>query len=62
MLVVLRRIDENVSRLAGDMRDIEVRVTNLEEGQAAANRRLDPMEGRLDGIERRLDLVEPAPR
>ena len=54
VLIYLRRIDEKVDRVIDDVR----RVTNLEEGQAGIQRRLDRVEARLDRIERRLDLVE----
>jgi hypothetical protein len=57
-LVYLRRIDEKVDRVIDDVRDIKFRVTNLEEGQAGIQRRLDRVEARLDRIERSLDLVE----
>ena len=56
---ILRRIDEKVDRVIEDVRDLKVRITNLEEGQAGIHRRLDRVEARLDRIERRLDLVEP---
>ncbi len=59
VLVYLRRIDEKVDRVIDDVRDLKVRVTNLEEGQAGIHRRLDRIETPLDRIERRLDLVEP---
>ena len=59
VLVYLRRIDEKVDRVIEDVRDLKVRITNLEEGQAGIHRRLDRVEARLDRIERRLDLVEP---
>ena len=58
VLVYLRRIDEKADRVIDDVRDIKLRVTNLEEGQAGIQRRLDRVEARLDRIERRLDLVE----
>jgi hypothetical protein len=58
VLVYLRAIDEKVDRVIDDVRDIKFRVTNLEEGQAGIQRRLDRVEPRLDSIERRLDLVE----
>jgi hypothetical protein len=51
-LVYLRRIDEKVDRVIDDVRDIKFRVTNLEEGQAGIQRRLDRVEARLDRIER----------
>jgi hypothetical protein len=56
VLVDLRRIDEKVDRVIGG--DLEVRVTNLEEGQAGNHHRLDQVELRLDRIERHLDLAE----
>lgn len=58
VLVYLRRIDEKVDRVIDDVRDLKLRVTNLEEGQAGIHRRLDRVELRLERIERRLDLVE----
>ena len=58
VLAYPRRIDEKVDRVIDDVRDIKVRVTNLEEGQAGIQRRLDRVEARLDRIERRLDLVD----
>jgi hypothetical protein len=56
--VYLRRIDEKADRVIDDVRDIKFRVTNLEEGQAGIQRRLDRVEAPLDRIERRLDLVD----
>jgi hypothetical protein len=58
VLAYPRRIDEKVDRVIDDVRDVKVRVTNLEEGQAGIQRRLDRVEARLDRIERRLDLVD----
>jgi hypothetical protein len=58
VLVYLRRIEEKVDRVIDDMRDIKFRVTNLEEGQAGLQRRLNREEARLDRIVWRLDLVE----
>ena len=58
VLVYLRRIDEKVDRVIDDVRDIKFRVTNLEEGQAGIQRRLDRVEAPLDRIERRFDLVD----
>ena len=60
VLVHLRRVDEKIDRLIDDMRDLKVRVTDLEEEQAGVLRRLDRIEARPDRIERRLDLVEPS--
>ena len=57
VVVMLRRIDTKVDRLIDDVRDLKVRVTHLEEGQAGIHRRLDRIEERLDHVERRPDLV-----
>jgi predicted nuclease with TOPRIM domain len=54
----LRRLDGKLDRVIDDLNDIKVRVTNLEEGLAGVNRRLDRIEVRLDHVERRLDLTE----
>lgn len=58
VLLYLRRIDMKIDRMTDDLNDIKIRVTNVEEGLAGVNRRLDRSEVRLDRIERRLDLVE----
>ena len=58
VLQYLRRIDERVSKTAEDVADLKVRVTNIEEGMAVINRRIDRIEQRLDRSERRLDLVD----
>ena len=60
----LRRIDEKVDRLIGDVQDLKHRVTSLElqvshlhadfAGQSA---RIERIDGRLDRIERRLELT-----
>jgi hypothetical protein len=49
---------KKIDRVIDDVRDIKFRVTNLEEGQAGIQRRLDRVEARLDRIERHLDLVK----
>jgi predicted nuclease with TOPRIM domain len=54
----LRRLDGKLDRVIDDLSDLKVRVTNLEEGLAGVNRRLDRIEVRLDRVERRLDLTE----
>jgi hypothetical protein len=58
VLVYLLRIDEKVDRVIDDLRDIKFRMTNLEEGEAGIQSRLDRVDTRSDRIERRLDLVE----
>jgi len=54
----LRRLDGKLDRVIDDLSDLKIRVTNLEEGLAGVNRRLDRIEVRLDRVERRLDLTE----
>ncbi|MDP3316399.1 MAG: hypothetical protein Q8M47_10070 [Devosia sp.] len=56
VLVMLRKIDVKLDRLSDDLRDLKVRVTHLEEGQAGIHRRLDRIDERLDRAERRLEL------
>jgi chromosome condensin MukBEF ATPase and DNA-binding subunit MukB len=58
VLVYRRRIDQKIDRLSEDVSDLKIRLTNVEEGMAGINRRLDRAESRLDRIERRIDLVE----
>ena len=64
VLRMLRRIDEKLDRVLGELSDIKPRLTSLERqmgdfrvdmaGQAA---RLDRIDVRLDRIERRVDIV-----
>ena len=68
ILVYLRRIDERLERMEGDMQDLKHRVTALEEGQsrllslyAGLQHRMDRFDERLARIERRLDLTEARP-
>jgi hypothetical protein len=58
VLIYLRRIDEKVDRVIDDVRDIKFRVTNLEEGQAGIQRRLDRGRGAAGSHRAGLDLVE----
>jgi chromosome condensin MukBEF ATPase and DNA-binding subunit MukB len=58
VLIYLRRIDTKIDRMTDDLSDLKIRMTNVEEGLAGVNRRLDRSEARLDRIERRIDLVE----
>ena len=60
VLVMLRKIDTKLDRVVDDLRDLKLRVTNLEEGQAGIHRRLDRIDERLDRAERRLELAGPA--
>jgi hypothetical protein len=53
-----RHISTQVDWLVEEMRDVKVRLTNLEENAAVASRRLDRIENRLDRIDVRLGLAE----
>lgn len=66
-LALLRRLDEKVDRVLGDLQDIKHRVSSLERqvadirvDMAAMAMRMDRIDGRLDRMERRLDLVPAA--
>src|SRR5262245_48096911 len=54
----LRHMRGQLDGMSSYIHDMKVRVTNVEEGLALVNRRLDRVDERLDRIERRLDLVE----
>ncbi|KPF72981.1 hypothetical protein IP69_03045 [Bosea sp. AAP35] len=58
VLVMLRRIDAKLDRVGEDVHNLKVRMTSVEEGMAAMNRRVDRIDERLDRIERRLDPTE----
>ena len=60
MLVYLRRVDTTVSRIAEDVHDLKVRMTSLEEAVVGVQRRIDRIDGRLERVERRLGLLDPA--
>lgn len=62
----LRRIDEKVDRLAGDMREVNERLGNLEFSFSGMERphaelslRIDRLDVRLERIERRLEISGP---
>ncbi len=54
----LARMEERIDLIVGDVQDLKIRATHVEEGMAGINRRLDRIEQRVERIERRLDLVE----
>ena len=64
-LVFLRRIDERLDRIEGDLGDIKLRMTANEEHLASMmmsiagiNARMDKIDARLGRVERRLELTE----
>ena len=60
VLRILHRIDQKVDRPVDGIADLKLRMTDVEEGLAGVNRRLDRLDVRVDRIERRLDLREDA--
>ena len=58
VLVMLRRIDAKIDRMADGVRDLKVRQTATGEALAGVNRRLDRLDMRVERIEKRLDLVD----
>ena len=58
VLHLLRRMNASLDRVVGNVREIKVRMTSLEECLAGTNRWIDGRELRVERIGRRLDLVE----
>ena len=61
----LRRMDDRLSNMEGDMHDIKLRMTMTEEhlgnmiiSLSGLNSRMDRINERVERIERRLDLTE----
>lgn len=54
----LQHIRGAVDALRDDMRDVKVRLGTLETQYASLSNRLDRLDGRVERIERRLDLAE----
>ena len=60
VLRFMHQVDAKLDRIIGDLADLKVRVTNIEENLVALNRRADRMDLRVERIERRLGLTEVA--
>ena len=58
VLVLLRGIRDDVSRIKGDMAEIKERLGLLEGGYASASRRIDRIAGDVERIRVRLELVD----
>ena len=58
VLIYLRRLDAKLDRVTEDLGDVKVRLTAVEEAIVRFAHRVARPETRLDGIERRLDLVD----
>lgn len=61
----LRRMDQKIDDLRGDMQDVKTRMTASEEhmgglfvGLSGVHSRLDRLDERLSRVERRLDLTD----
>ena len=59
-LVYLRTIDAKCDHLIADSREIKQRLGLLEEQYASLSRRSDRLDDRLERVERRLGLTDPA--
>ena len=58
MLELLKDTNNRVRKIEGDAKDIKLRMTLVERGQAGIHSRIDSVEERLDTIEARLGLNE----
>ena len=58
ILRMLRRLDEQMSGLREDNREIKSRLGILEQQYASLSNRVDRIELKIDRIERRLELAE----
>ncbi|SIO52615.1 hypothetical protein SAMN05443247_07290 [Bradyrhizobium erythrophlei] len=58
VLAILSRIDQRTERMAEDIHDLKTCATSMEEGLAGVNRRLDRLDGRVERIEKRLELSD----
>jgi hypothetical protein len=58
VLLLLRRIDQKIDRVAEDVHDLKERMSAVEMGLALVNRRLDRLDERVGRSVRRLDLSE----
>ncbi len=58
ILRMLRRLDEQMSGLREDNREIKSRLGNFEQQYASLSNGVDRIEVKIDRIERRLELAE----
>ena len=54
VLELLREMRNKLDDISGDLHDVKVRTTSIEEGLAGVNRRLDRNDERLERIEKNL--------
>ena len=60
ILPMLRDIRSVLGKIAEDVADLKLRVGMLEAGYASASLRLDRIDIRLERLEKRLGLIDPA--
>lgn len=60
VLLRLREIRDMVGRVLEDTADLKLRVGMLEAGYASMSLRIDRIDNRLERVERRLRLLDPA--
>ena len=58
LMELTKDTNNRIRRVETDLKDVKLRVTNLERGLAGVNSRIDSVESRLDTIENRLGLNE----
>ena len=58
MLELAKDTNTRIRKVEGDTKDIKLRMTLVERGQAGIHSRIDSLEDRLDHIESRLGLAE----
>ena len=60
ILPMLRDIRSVLGKIAEDVADLKLRVGMLEAGYASMSLRLDRIDIRLERVEKRLGLIDPA--
>jgi predicted nucleic acid-binding Zn-ribbon protein len=58
MLEQLKHIRKTVDRIADDVQDLKLRVSSLERSTALLHLDIAQVNGRLDGFDKRLTLIE----
>ena len=58
VMPILRQLQADMGYVKEDLHNIKVRMTSVEAGFVALNRRMDGFDFRMERIERRLELTE----
>lgn len=58
LMELTKDTNNRVRKIETDVKDIKLRMTLVEQGQAGIHSRIDTVEIRLDDIEKRLGLTE----